>query len=235
MFEEIEQQIYAATGNPCFFNPSDFPWVRDVESDWKEMRRELDRLMVAIDALPGFEEIQNEQSHITDDRRWKIFPLFAYGTWMERNALRCPITARALRKIPSLQAAMFSIMQAHKELPPHRGVYGGVLRYHLGLKVPQPPGQCGIRVGKEVAYWDEGKSMIFDDAHDHAAWNHSSEDRAVLFVDFTRPLPAPLAQLNEAVLGQIRTSSLMADAVARWNEWEARHGSELDRLLATTA
>ena len=61
---------------------------------------------------------------------------------------------------------------------------------------------------------------------------HSSEDRVVLFVDFTRPLPAPLAQLNEAVLGQIRTSSLMNDAIVRWNAWEARHGNELDRLLA---
>jgi aspartyl/asparaginyl beta-hydroxylase (cupin superfamily) len=36
-------------------------------------------------------------------------------------------------------------------LAPHYGPYNGVLRYHLGIKVPKPETQCGIVVGGQTA------------------------------------------------------------------------------------
>ena len=81
---------------------------------------------------------------------------------------------------------MFSILEPGKHLPPHRGPYNGVLRLHLGLIVPEPREQLGIRVDKDVYRWKEGEAVIFDDAYEHEAWNRTPHTRVVLFVDFSQ-------------------------------------------------
>ncbi len=227
---EFERAIRDVDGGRRFFDPSQLDWTREVEHAWQPMRAELDRVLQALDILPGFEDIQVEQQGLTTDKRWKIFPLFVYGEWIAKTRQRCPATVAALENIPGLQAAMFSILQAGKELAPHRGPYAGVLRYHLGLKVPQPESSCGISVGGEVRSWSEGASLVFDDSHEHFAWNHSDADRVVLFVDFTRPLPQRLRERNQRIIEVISATDFMRNAVIRWSEWEAQHGAELDRL-----
>jgi ornithine lipid ester-linked acyl 2-hydroxylase len=227
---QMENAIRSIDGGRRFFDPTQLAWTQALEQDWRLMRAELDRVLAALDVLPGFEDIQIEQQDLTNDRRWKIFPLFVYGQWIGKAQPRCPATVAALKQIPGLKAAMFSILQAGKELPAHRGPYAGVLRYHLGLKVPQPA-QCGITVGGEQRSWAEGASLVFDDSHEHAAWNRSTEDRVVLFVDFARPLPEPLCTLNERIIEVISAADFMRNAVKRWDEWEARHGAALDRLV----
>lgn len=227
----FEKNIKALDGDRTFFDQADFPWTRQVEADWKEIRRELDQVLSALDILPGFEEIQVEQENVTSDKRWKIFPLFIYGEWVANNKERCPATARALQKIPGLKVAMFSIFQAGKELPAHRGPYAGVLRYHLGLKVPQPETLCGISVGGDIRSWSEGGSLVFDDSHSHFAWNRSTEDRVVLFVDFSRPLPEHLQEPNEKIIQVISETDFVRNAAANWAAWEKAHGAQLDEAL----
>lgn len=236
-FNEIVYQIEAdiskgPDGQVRFFTLDNFPWVREVEKSWPAIREEADRLLLAIDKLPGFEEIQSEQLRLTTDRRWKIVPFCAYGHQIIENQRRCPETHKALQKIPGLKAALFSIFQAGKDIPPHRGPYKGVLRYHLGIKIPKPETQCGIVVGGELAHWANAKSLIFDDSHVHHAWNHSQEDRVVLFVDFERPLSEPLAGLNAKIIDQIGKSDFVTEAAKNWQKWECLHGSDLDRLLS---
>jgi len=97
---------------------------------------------------------------------------------------------RVLQKIPGMKSAMFSILAPRKHIPEHRGLWKGVLRYHLGLIIPEPVGSSRIRVGKDVRFWEEGKSMIFDDSHPHEVWNDCDSQRIVLFVDVERPLPS---------------------------------------------
>jgi beta-hydroxylase len=232
MKAQFEEVIHAVDGNQTFFDTSAFPWVPEVEARWKSIRLELDRLLSCVELLPGFEEIRAEQEGLTADRRWKIFPLYAIGQRLDGNERRCPETMLALKSIPGLQAAMFSVLQGKKEIPPHTGPYAGVLRYHLGLKIPKPETQCGINVGGDDAFWEEGKSLIFDDSHMHHAWNRSDEERVVLFVDFARPLPPQLAKTNAYMLSSFSKSDLMLDAAKRWTAWEAVHGAALDQHLA---
>jgi len=222
-------------GRTTFFDPHAFAWVRRLEAEYPAIRQELQRILRAIELLPGLEEIQVGQYQLTQDRRWKMFPLFAYGNWSERNVQRCPQTARALRQVPGLQVAMFSIMQPEKALPPHCGNYCGVLRYHLGVMIPEPPEHCGIRVGGDTRHWQNGASLVFDDTHLHSAWNHSTQDRGILLMDFVRPLPAHLASQNEAVIAAIASSPSITGAATRWDEWERAFGSKLDALLVTAA
>lgn len=215
----------------CFFDPARFGWIGAVEAGWRAAQAEAESLLRALDILPGFEDIQPAQQAVTNDGRWKVLPLLGYGHAIEQNLRRCPLTAQVLSHVPGLRSAMFSILLPGKVLPPHRGPYAGVLRYHLGLKVPRPESQCGITVGGHTRHWHEGHSLVFDDSHLHQAWNHSAQPRVVLFVDFDRPLPPALALRNQAFLLAIGESAFMLDGVRQWQAWEAEHGAQLDRLL----
>jgi beta-hydroxylase len=218
-------------GRRSFFEPEGFSWIPELEGSFPAIRDEFNRILDAVEMLPGLEDVQVGQYSLTQDRRWKVLPLFGYGRWSERNARRCPETVRALQRIPGLQVAMFSIMQAGKELAPHYGNYCGVLRYHLGLVIPDPPEQCGLKVGDETRHWRNGGSLIFDDSQLHSAWNRSDRDRGVLLLDFVRPLPPELAPRNEAIVAAIAASPSIQDSATRWEAWEQAHGAQLDTML----
>src|SRR5687768_10908719 len=66
--------------------------------------------------------------------------------WTQRrkNCKKCPETLRLIEKIPGMKTAFFSILAPQKHLPAHRGPFNGVLRYHLGLIIPQEREQCRI-------------------------------------------------------------------------------------------
>src|SRR5262245_3228778 len=54
-----------------FYEPAQFPWVRDLETNWKTIRRELDDVLAFRDALPNFQDISTDQAVLTTDDRWK--------------------------------------------------------------------------------------------------------------------------------------------------------------------
>ncbi len=230
--ERLVAQIRATPdGNRTFLEVEEFPWVGQIESRWSAIHDELESLLPVLDLLPSLEQIQDGQYGLSSDNRWKVLPLYAYGHWSEQNARRCAVTREALRAVPGLLVAMFSILEPHKELPPHVGNYCGSLRYHLGVSIPEPIEQCGLCVGGETRHWQNGASLIFDDTHLHSAWNRSARARAVLLLDFERPLPETLVESNRAVIDSIAASDSIADAARRWQEWEAAYGARLDILL----
>jgi beta-hydroxylase len=116
---------------------------------------------------------------------------------------------------------MFSILTPRSRIAAHRGVYNGVLRYHLALVVPHDPDRCSIRIGTEVRHWTDGGSMIFDDTCEHEVWNDTDEQRVVLFVDFLRELPQPLGWINRGLLGLIGASPYVQNMLINLGRLEA--------------
>ena len=116
-----------------FYDPAGFPWVHDLEANWKVIRRELDDVLAYHSDLPNFQDISTDQASLTDDDRWKTYFFYGYGFKSEPNCARCPETTRLVESVPGMETAMFSILSAGKHLPPHTGPYKGVLRYHLGF------------------------------------------------------------------------------------------------------
>ena len=157
-------------------------------------------MLTRKDDLPGFHELSTDVSVISQDRGWKTFFLCGYGFRSANNIELCPETWRICQNIPGLITVMFSILEPGKHLPPHRGPYNGVLRLHLGLIVPEPRDQLGIRVENDVYRWQEGEAVIFDDAYEHEAWNRTPHTRVVLFVDFRKPLRFPANFFNWLLL-----------------------------------
>ena len=191
---------YSKVGNPPIYDKAVFPWIREIEREWRLVRGELDRVLTRKDDLPGFHELATDIATISQDHGWKSFMLCGYGFRSDRNIERCPKTWSICQKIPGLITVMFSIFEPGKHLPPHRGPYNGVLRLHLGLIVPEPREQLGIRVEKDIYRWKEGEAVVFDDAYEHEAWNYTPQTRVVLFVDFRKPLRFPANFLNWLLL-----------------------------------
>ncbi|MGH6684533.1 MAG: aspartyl/asparaginyl beta-hydroxylase domain-containing protein, partial [Pseudolabrys sp.] len=187
-------------GNPPIYDNTVFPWTKDIERAWRAIRAELDRVLTRQQELPGFHEIASDVATISQDRGWKTFFLSGYGFKSQPNIKLCPNTWTACQNIPGLITVMFSILEPGKHLPPHRGPYNGVLRLHLGLIVPEPRENLGIRVENDIYRWREGEAVIFDDAYEHEAWNRTAHTRVVLFVDFIKPLRFPANALNWALL-----------------------------------
>jgi beta-hydroxylase len=206
---------FTPTGKATFFEPATFPWVAGVEADWESVLAELEALLVHRDRIPNIQDLSEDQKVLTTGEQWKTFFLYMYGEKAQANCERCPRTARVLAGIPGMKTAMFSILAPGKHLPEHRGPWKGVLRYHLGLIVPQPYSLCAIRVGGDLRHWEPGKSLVFDDSHPHEAWNNSDQYRAVLFVDFVRPLWFPLSLANRVILWRIATSPFVTVAMER--------------------
>jgi ornithine lipid ester-linked acyl 2-hydroxylase len=221
---------YSKVGNPAIYNNAVFPWTASVEREWRSIRAELDRLLVRKDELPGFHEISTDVMTTSQDRGWKTFLLAGYGLTSERNIATCPQTWRVCQNIPGLLTVMFSILEPGKHLPPHRGPYNGVLRLHLGLIVPEPRSELGIRVGSEVYRWREGKVVIFDDAYEHEAWNNTPHTRVVLFVDFVKPLRMPARFLNWLLLKLAIFTPFIREGTENQKKWEQKFYAQAEAL-----
>ncbi len=209
-------------GEATFFGNDRFPWIAEIEANWETIRDELERVLDDRDALPNFQDISKDQLEITDDDRWKTFFLYGYGFEAKLGVEMCPRTAELMRRIPGMTTAMFSILSPRKHILDHRGPYKGVLRYHLGLIVPQDAESCRIRVGEDVRHWQEGRSMVFDDTFNHEVWNDTDETRVVLFVDVLRPLPEPESTINRLIVKAIGHSPFVLDAKRNQEAWERR-------------
>lgn len=209
-------------GDATFFALERFAWVEHIERNADVIREEVVQLLEDRDALPNFQDISKDQIEITDDDRWKTFFLYGYGFTAKLGVEMCPRTAALMREIPGMTTAMISILSPRKHILAHRGPYKGVLRYHLGLIVPEDAASCRIRVGDDIRHWEERKSMVFDDTFNHEVWNDTDETRVVLFVDVMRPLPFPESLINRLIVKAIGFSPFVLDARRNQEAWEKR-------------
>ncbi|ERN40857.1 aspartyl/asparaginyl beta-hydroxylase [Rubidibacter lacunae KORDI 51-2] len=213
---------YSLVGDRTFFTTDQFPWSERLEANWLTIRQELEGVLDRVGELPNFQDIMPRQQRITQDNGWKTFYFYAFGFVAQGNCDRCPQTWKLLQNIPGLKVAFFSILSPGKHIPEHYGKHKGLIRYHLGLIVPEPRSACRIRVGEEIATWEEGKSLIFDDTFPHEVWNDTDGYRAVLFLDIARPLRFPLSLVNWIVSQILRFSPLAREAKNNYLAWERR-------------
>src|SRR5262249_12270856 len=221
---------YSKVGNPPIYDNAVFPWAREIERDWRAIRAELDRVLTRKNELPSFQDISTDVATITDDAGWKTYLLAGYGIRSPRSIAQCPQTWRIVQKIPGLKTAMFSIFEPGKHLPAHRGPYNGVLRLHLGLIVPEPREQLGIRVENQICRWREGEIVILDDAYEHEAWNDTSDARVVLVVDFRKPLHFPANLINWLHLHLAVFTRFIREGIEKEKAWERNFYAEAQAL-----
>lgn len=174
-------------------DPASLPWTTPITASWTDLRTELDQLLDDDVRLPVTDDLIGVEQGA--DGRWTTYVLCWFGQWLERNAERFPKATALVRDVPGVEIAGFTVMHAGTHIPAHRGP-AKALRYQVGVRVPDPPGSCRLRVGTEVIEHAEGKSLLFDDRTEHEAWNDSDEDRYVFFVQVRWPLPRGAAQVH---------------------------------------
>jgi aspartyl/asparaginyl beta-hydroxylase (cupin superfamily) len=182
---------HSLVGDPEVFDPGEFPWAAELEAHWPEIRREAERALELREHIPAFQEISPDQYRISDTDEWKTFWYRGFGHRSDAFAALFPETARLVDAVPGVETAFFSIVAPGKHIVAHRGVYKGIINYHLGVIVPRDRERCRMRVGSRHFHWEEGASRIFDDTFEHEVWNDTDEERVVLMLQFRRPLRAP--------------------------------------------
>jgi aspartyl/asparaginyl beta-hydroxylase (cupin superfamily) len=203
-----------------FIDPRQFEWHDLVTSEWTKVQSELKALLSAADKIPIHQEIVEAAKPITgDDARWLSYFFYVYGQRFEKQCSECPDTARLLQEIPGMKTAFFSILAPGKRIPPHRGPYRGVMRYHLPLLVPRN-GECAIRVGDQTATFDEGAGIMFDDTYEHEVWNDTEEIRVVLFLDIMRPMKFPFDITNSTIIKIIGWSPTVRKIQKKQAAWD---------------
>jgi ornithine lipid ester-linked acyl 2-hydroxylase len=201
-----------------FIDPRQFEWHEIITSGWATIQSELKAVLSAVETIPSWPEVMDEQG-LVDDDKWRTYFFFVYGKRFEKQCSECPDTTRLLQKIPGMKTALFSILAPGTRLAPHRGPYRGVMRYHLPLLVPEH-GQCGIRVGDQTTGWEEGVGIMFDDTYEHEAWNDTNETRVVLFLDITRPMKFPFNIINSAIIKIIGWSPTVRQIQKKQYAWD---------------
>ena len=208
-------------GDRPVYDSALFPWVAELEARWPEIRLELEKILVRRDAIPPLASISPDHRRIAPPAKWKSFFLQGYGYRVEENIRRCPKTAAAIAAIPGLNSAFFSILDPGTHIPRHRGVTKAILTAHLGLIVPARRESCRMSLDDRILHWEEGRTLVFDDTFHHEVWNDSDQLRAVLLIQFRRPVGLLGRLVGGLFLFGIRRSRFVQDARAQMGQWEA--------------
>ena len=171
------------SNEPAFYPSENYIWTEVLETNWLEIKGELDTHLSANPRLIPKLKKQMVNYHGS----WKTMPLMTWGVEFHKNICNFPITTEVLKQIPGIVSASFNLLEKNSVIQQHFGDTNASVRVHLGLYIPDKLPDVGFKVNGISRFWEEGKVLIFCDGYEHSAWNHSNEDRYILLLDIIRP------------------------------------------------
>jgi beta-hydroxylase len=205
--------------NPSYFyDTKDFAHLLSLEDHWEIIQKEVIELLKTKDSgqwLSTFPDYVNSNT----PSAWEVYTFQFFNMDNIPNRVQCKQTSDLITQIPELISCDFSIIKPKTHIKAHTGYSKLILRCHLPLIVPSGD-LCQIRVGDEIRTWKEGELLIFDDSHEHEAWNNSDEIRVVLMFDIPNPLWKYSAhEISKYKIDHIEDPFLLQFAnKARWQE-----------------
>jgi len=192
---------------PAVLDPATaFPRAQSFIGAWRALREEALAVGARLREVPTFHELMPAQADISanDGLDWRMFVLKAYGVTIDANLAACPTLGRLLASAPEVLSACFSCVAGGKHIPPHRGPFRGVLRFHLGLVVPPlADGRPGtvLEIDGVPHRIGEGDWLLWDDTYPHELRNETDRVRIALLLDVRRPgMTADMALLSSAIV-----------------------------------
>lgn len=185
-----------------FIDPIIYPELQVLVNQVEKIRAEVHQVQKWFQ-WPS--DAKNEQGMCSFlEGKWTIFPL--YFPKVEAKSIRIPDlyqleleqllqdipkhmpeTIALLKSLPLLKFAALSRLGPKSSLAPHRHTNPGSYIAHLGLEIPTGK-SCGLKVASSVHHWKKaGDLALFNDNFLHSAWNHSDQERLVLYLDLLRP------------------------------------------------
>jgi len=178
-----EEDVYEGA-EPYFYDTQALPWVKTLENGWQIIAKEMAHI---IDGSERIELSSSNPPYLSDPNAWKNIYFYNFLWKKHENCAKYPRTFALLRSIPDLTFAEFTVLEPHSRVLPHIGETNVTMRGHLGIAIPGTLPQAGIRVGNEERSWQQGKVVLFSDAHRHTVWNDTDGRRFVLVFDVMRP------------------------------------------------
>ena len=93
--------------------------------------------------------------------------------------------------------SFFSTLHPQSKIKAHVSPMNFRWRIHLPLEVPADAAEpdlenselprCGIRVGRQVQTWTNGKALVLDDSYEHEVWNNTETKRVLFLLDIWHP------------------------------------------------
>lgn len=188
--------IHASGGESrprIFSTGSIFKQGIEFEKRFDEIQSEVNQLLEKR-TLTRYQDIDPKRSaEVSND--WRLYYVYFMKKTNEQAKTDCPVILDIAQRIPNVISATLALLEPGVGLARHCGPYAGILRYHLGIRIPKnnPP---SLRVDKEWYTWQEGQSMVFDDVFEHEVINQSDDLRVILMIDFLRPMNWIYNQLN---------------------------------------
>lgn len=211
----VEFFISISTVNKSVFNEEEFPELKKIKLHWLDIKKEYITFS-STNKLDYMSDIFEEQIPIAPDDTWENVMLKIYNQDVLKYKQYFPLTTSLINSIPEITTAFFSTLKSEKKISEHRGPFKGLLRYHLGVIVPEC-NSCFLNLNGKKHYWKEGEVLIFDDTFIHSAENNSQEERVVLFIDFYRPLIFPLNLIVKLIVFLISKSEYIQRVVRKIN------------------
>ena len=131
-----------------------FPGLAELEAAHADVKAECLELLGIKEQLTDMRELgAGYTAGGIHKAQWKAF-MFASGSrFIDENCARAPKTTAILKRIPNMDTAFFSVLDADQYITPHWGYYKGYLRYHLGVVIPENNAneRCWLRVHDDLA------------------------------------------------------------------------------------
>ena len=198
--------LTSAVPNRPYLDVAAFPELDLLRRNWLAIRDEALALYAAghIRATESHDDVYGNSLF---KKGWKRFYLKWYGDPLASARRLCPTSVALLDQLPTVHAAMFSLVGPRSRLGKHRDPLAASLRYHLGLVTPNSDA-CRILVDGVPYGWRDGEGVLFDETYLHWVENDTDETRIVLFCDVERPLRWRLATaINRWVIRRVVPST----------------------------
>jgi len=191
--------LFSSVPTTPYIEVKHFPELKALQDNWQMIRDEGMKLFDEgyIRAAAGYNDIGFNSFFRTG---WKRFYLKWYDDFLPSAKTLCPKTAALLAGIPSVNAAMFTLLPPGSKLVKHRDPFAGSVRYHLGLLTPNSE-KCHIVVDGETYAWKDGEAVMFDETYIHYAENQTDQTRLILLCDIERPLSNPIMRAFNRIIG----------------------------------
>jgi beta-hydroxylase len=184
--------LFSAVPNKPVQDIERFPDLAPLRDNWETIRDEAKRLYDE-GHIKKAENFNDLAFNTFFKRGWKRFYLKWYGDFLPSAKALCPKTVELVQSIPSVNAALFTMMAPRSKLGAHRDPFAGSMRYHLGLMTPNND-DCRIYIDGQPYSWRDGQAILFDETFIHKVNNDTDEPRIILFCDVTRPLRTPIVR-----------------------------------------
>jgi len=179
-FSIFDKEAYKGS-EPYFFDPNKYAFSKIICDNYAVINRELIDYLQKKDLQSYF-----NTTMVATANSWKTISLKTWDVEIYENHAYFPKTLQIIKSIPGLVSASFNLLQPNGHIVPHCGDTNGIFRCHLGLSIPGKIPACGFRVGDEWRSWEDGKLLVFVDAHNHEAVNNTSQNRFIFLFDIVR-------------------------------------------------